>query len=111
MSQSGTTHLVALSGYNITVIAIAVSTLLSYFLRRRIVFWLSILTIIAFVLMTGAEASVVRAAIMGGIILLAKQIGRIHSMRNAIVFAALLMVLFNPKILRFDIGFQLSSPL
>ena len=108
MSQSGTTHLVALSGYNITVIAIAVSTLLSYFLRRRIVFWLSILTIIAFVLMTGAEASVVRAAIMGGIILLAKQIGRIHSMRNAIVFAALLMVLFNPKILRFDIGFQLS---
>ena len=29
-------------------------------------------------------------------------------MRNAIVFAALLMVLFNPKILRFDIGFQLS---
>lgn len=108
MSQSGTTHLVALSGYNITVIAIAISTLLSYFLRRRIVFWLSILTIIAFVLMTGAEASVVRAAIMGGIILLAKQISRIHSMKNAIVFAALLMILFNPKILRFDIGFQLS---
>ena len=108
MSQSGTTHLVALSGYNITVIAIAISTLLSYFLRRKIVFWLSILTIIAFVLMTGAEASVVRAAIMGGIILLAKKIGRIHSIRNMIVFTALLMVLFNPKILRFDIGFQLS---
>ena len=58
--------------------------------------------------MTGAEASVVRAAVMGGIILLAKQIGRVHSIRNAIAAAAFIMILYNPKILRFDLGFQLS---
>ena len=108
MKKSGTTHIVALSGYNISVIAVAVSVFLGWFLNRRRAFGLSILTIIAFVFMTGAEASVVRVAIMGGIVLLAKQIGRVHSVRNAVAVSAFLMVLVNPKILRFDIGFILS---
>lgn len=108
MSKSGTTHLVALSGHNITVIGIAISAFFGWFLSRRWAFWMSIAAIVGFVLMTGAEASVVRAAIMGGIALLGKEIGRVHSMRNAVAVAAFLMILFNPKILRFDLGFQLS---
>lgn len=108
MAKSGATHLVALSGYNIAVIAGAVSAFFAYFLSRRLTFFLTVFTILGFVSMTGAEASVVRAAIMGSIALLAEQAGRVKSMRNAIVLAAFLMVLFNPKILYFDIGFQLS---
>lgn len=108
MANSGTTHIVALSGYNITIIAMAVMAFFNWFLRRRISFYFTILIIVAFVIMAGAEASVVRAAIMGSIILLAKQIGRIHSMRNVIAVAALTMVLHNPKVLVFDVGFQLS---
>lgn len=108
MAKSGTTHLVALSGQNITIIVIAISSFFGFFARRKSVFWLTLLIIIFFVLMTGAEASVVRAAVMGGIILLAKQIGRVHSIRNAIAAAAFIMILYNPKILRFDLGFQLS---
>ncbi|MBI4993908.1 ComEC/Rec2 family competence protein [Candidatus Wolfebacteria bacterium] len=108
MSKSGTTHLVALSGQNITIIAVIVAAFFGSFLKRKFVFWPTLFIILLFVLMTGAEASVVRAAIMGGIIMLAKQIGRTHSMRNAIAAAALLMILYNPKILRFDLGFQLS---
>ena len=108
MSKSGTTHLVALSGYNITIIGIAISAFFGWFLSRRRAFLLSIAGIIGFVLMTGAEASVVRAAIMGGIALFAKESGRVHSMRNAVSVAAFLMILVNPKILRFDLGFQLS---
>ncbi|MBI5306619.1 ComEC/Rec2 family competence protein [Candidatus Wolfebacteria bacterium] len=108
MGASGTTHLVALSGQNITIIAVIAGSFFGYFLRRKFVFWPTLIIIVFFVLMTGAEASVVRAAIMGGIILLAKQIGRIHSIRNAIAAAALIMVLHNPLILRFDLGFQLS---
>ncbi|MBI5079357.1 ComEC/Rec2 family competence protein, partial [Candidatus Wolfebacteria bacterium] len=108
MSKSGTTHLVALSGYNITIIGVVITAFLSRFLRRNVAFWLSILAIIGFTLMTGGEASVVRAAIMGVIALSAKQIGRVNNMRNAISIAAFLMVLFNPKVLRFDLGFQLS---
>lgn len=108
MNKSGTTHLVALSGYNITILVIAVAYVLSSFVSRRFVFWLTILIILGFVIMTGAEASVVRAAIMGGILLLARQANRLYSFRNAIAVAAFLMVLENPKVLSFDISFQLS---
>lgn len=108
MSLSGTTHLVALSGYNISVIAMALGGLFGYFLSRRVSFYLTLLAIIFFVLMTGAEASIIRAAIMGIIGLLAKQTERIYGLRNAIVIAAFLMVTFNPRVLVFDLGFQLS---
>jgi len=110
MAKSGTTHLVALSGYNISIIIWAVFSLFltTFGLGRKSAFWFSILIIILFVLMTGAEASVVRAAIMGVIALLSKEIGRAYSFRNAVIFAGFLMILKNPKVLNFDVGFQLS---
>lgn len=113
MKITGTTHLVALSGYNVTIIVQAITFLLAFLLfglfrSRLFVFVLSILAILGFVIMTGAEASVVRAAIMAGIVLLANQVNRVYSFRNAVTFAALFMVLINPKVLVFDLGFQLS---
>ncbi|MEK9194687.1 MAG: ComEC/Rec2 family competence protein [Patescibacteria group bacterium] len=108
MRSSGTTHLVALSGYNISIIITAIMGTLAYFLSRRLSFILATIVIVGFVLMTGAEASVVRAAIMGFLVLLAGEVGRLFDFRNAIIFAGLLMVLENPKVLVFDIGFQLS---
>ncbi len=108
MQRSGTTHLVALSGYNITIVAWAAMGLLLYFLSRRLAFLGAVLVIAGFVAMTGAEASVVRAAVMGFLVLLSREIGRTYDFRNAITLAALLMVFANPKVLAFDIGFQLS---
>lgn len=108
MSRSGTTHLVALSGYNISILVLVMFSLLRYFFSPPATFWTTLLIIIGFVLMTGAEASVVRAAIMGSLILLAERVGRARSMRNIIALAALTMILANPNVLRFDIGFQLS---
>lgn len=108
LKRSGTTHLVALSGYNITVLATAVLAVFLNFFRRRIALILASLAIIGFVIMTGAEASVVRAGIMGLLVILAQQSGRIYNFRNATALVALVMVLANPKILVFDVGFQLS---
>lgn len=108
MANSGTTHLVALSGYNISVVADALLMLCAAMMRRTAAFYMTLGAIVAFVLMAGAEASVVRAAIMGSIILLARHIGRAHSMRNAIAISACAMVLWNPNVLRYDLGFQLS---
>ncbi|MBI4992119.1 MAG: ComEC/Rec2 family competence protein [Candidatus Harrisonbacteria bacterium] len=108
MSLSGTTHLVALSGYNISIIALATAAIFGLYFSQSTSFYLSILVIVLFVLMTGGEASVVRAAIMGIIAILAKETERIFSIRNAIIVAAFLMVLYNPKVLVFDLGFQLS---
>lgn len=108
MSLSGTTHLVALSGYNISVIALAVGLVFNSFLSGAVSFYLSVLTIFLFVLMAGAEASIVRAAIMGSIGLFAARVERLFNPRNAIVIAAFVMAIFNPRVLVFDIGFQLS---
>lgn len=108
LQRSGTTHIVALSGYNIALVVSLVGMLCAYVLSRRASFFVSIGVIILFVTATGAEASAVRAAIMGIIALLALHVGRLYSFRNAITFAALFMVLANPRVLVFDIGFQLS---
>jgi competence protein ComEC len=108
MQKSGTTHLTALSGYNIAVVATAALSFFLLFLRRRLAVIGAVLAITAFVLMTGAEPSVVRAALMGGLVLLAKESGRLYDLKNAIALVAALMVFFNPKILVYDLGFQLS---
>ena len=108
MSLSGTTHLVALSGYNISVITIAMGAIFGLFFGGSVSFYLTVLAVILFTLMAGAEASIVRAAIMGVIALLAKETQRLSSVRNAIAISAFLMVIFNPRVLAFDLGFQLS---
>ncbi len=105
---TGTTHLVALSGYNIAVIINGLFFLLGFLINRRYAVWLCIVAVIGFVVMTGAEASVVRAAIMATIMVIAERTSRLYSVRNAIVATALVMTLVNPNILVFDIGFQLS---
>ncbi len=109
LRASGTSHLVALSGYNISIIVRALAVILGgWWLTKRFKFPLTVTFILAFVVMTGAEASVVRAAIMAGLVLVADQVRRPYHFRNAVAAAALLMVLPSPNILAFDIGFQLS---
>ena len=108
LKATGTTHLIALSGYNVTIIAQMIFFIFVGLIGRRKAFYFAVLAIVAFVVMTGAEASVVRAGIMASIMFLAAHVGREHSMKNAIAIAACVMVLFNPLILVFDIGFQLS---
>lgn len=108
LNISGTAHLVALSGYNITIIIWALAGFLGLFLSRRWVFIITIFAILGFVIMTGAAASVVRAAIMAGLVLLAERSERLYNPQNALITAAFLMTLSDPGILVSDLGFQLS---
>ena len=78
------------------------------FVPRRVIFWIIGICLILFTLIAGAGASVVRAAIMGGLLILAKREGRLYSIANAIVLAGAVMLFFNPYLLRYDAGFQLS---
>ena len=106
-NNTGTSHIIAVSGYNITII-IGSLTILAYLFGRRWSFWLSVLTIISFVIITGASASVVRAGIMGFLFALSGYIGRQYSVGSSIFFAGFIMLVINPKILFWDAGFQLS---
>lgn len=109
LSKSGTSHIVALSGYNITIVASAVMGLLYFFgATPTIGFWATIFFVFLFTVFCGAQASLVRAAIMGVLVLVAKKEGRIYDIKNALLFAAASMIFINPKILRFDVSFQLS---
>ena len=108
-SRTGITHIVAISGYNISIIAtVLLSSLLMIGLNRRRAFWFAVFGIILFVIFTGASASVVRAGIMGIIVLLASQLGRLSRVGNILIFTAAVMLLFNPYVLIWDAGFQLS---
>lgn len=104
---AGVSHIVVLSGYNITIIA---ETVLKFFVWLHLPWaWLfGIMAVILFVVMVGGEASVVRAGCMGIIALFARQYGRTYDAGVALLFAGFLMVLWNPFLLVFDLGFQLS---
>lgn len=109
MQKTGTIHLVALSGFNISIIADNLLRALQWFLIPFTAsFWIVVGFVLAFTVMTGASASLVRAAIMGILILMARKSGRLYDARLALVGAAGCMVLYEPGILRFDLGFQLS---
>lgn len=105
--ETGTTHIIAISGFNIAIVA-------GLFARSFGRWWgpykggLAALAGIAlYTLLVGAEAAVVRAAIMGGISLLAGLVGRRQGGVYALGVTAGLMSLINPHIL-WDVGFQLS---
>jgi len=105
---TGTRHITAVSGMNITIISVLVlNFLLILGLWRRQAFYLSIIFIIFFILMIGAPASAIRAGIMGIMFLTAQYLGRASSASRVIIFSASLMLFFNPLLIT-DIGFQLS---
>lgn len=107
--KTGTAHIIALSGFNITIIVIFLAWIFGYFSSNAKAVVISAIVVVSlFVVMTGASSSVVRAALMGVVLLLAKYYGRAQYSLNALVFAAVVMVVLNPKILIFDISFQLS---
>ncbi len=107
--KTGTTHIIALSGYNISIVGRFLMTgLLLLTVPFYASFWIATAAIIFFVLLAGASASLLRAAIMGILALIAQREGRPYSIRNALVCAGAMMVFQNPYLLRFDAGFELS---
>lgn len=106
-NATGLTHIIAISGYNITIIITIISSFLFFLpLRRRLL--PATLVIIMFTILVGAEASVVRAAIMGILGLLALHTGRQKENRLLILWTLFFMLAYNPKYLWYDAGFQLS---
>jgi len=108
-SKTGLSHIVAVSGFNVTIIA-EYLMLVGIFLGlwRKQAFWFAIVGIFLFVLAVGFPSSAVRAGVMGSLLLWAMKNGRLANSFNAIIFAGAIMLLLNPLLLRWDIGFQLS---
>lgn len=105
--RSGLTHILVLSGSNVTIVAESLMNIFS-FLPRAIAHSLGAFSIVLFALMTGASATTVRASIMALIVIMSRRAGRNYNVSRALMVAGLFMLIQNPRILVFDIGFQLS---
>jgi len=108
LSLTGTTHLIAVSGFKVTIVIVTARELFAGLFSRRTAFAASIAFLTLFILMVGFEASAIRAAIMGVIALIARETGEGINPRNAVTFTALAMALINPTILTGDLSFQIS---
>ncbi len=107
LRRVGIIHIVILSGYAITMVAESVRKFFSRFgFRTSLV--LASVSIILFVLMTGASAMVVRAGIMALFAFLSRALSRKHDAIRALAFTIFLMILWNPMTLVFDVSFQVS---
>ncbi len=108
--DTGTSQIIAISGFNITIIAGLLSTFFGRLLGRRrryLAAGLSAVMIGFYTVLVGADAAVVRAALMGGLSLYARQLGSPQDGLNCLALVAAVMALINPNVL-WDGGFQLS---
>lgn len=103
---AGVSHIVAASGYNVTILLIVLNSFLG-FLPKKLRIGISVMSIWCFCLLSGVSASIVRACIMASITLIGLLWGRKGSIHVVFFLCIFIFVLFNPKIV-FDVGFQLS---
>ena len=106
-NRTGTSHIIAISGFNISLIAGAFVSVFGRWLGARWGALVAGFAILAYTLMVGASASVVRAALMGGLSILALRLGRQTHGLASLGAAAFVMTVVNPLVL-WDAGFQLS---
>jgi len=104
---TGTAHIIAISGFNITLIAASLVRVFTRVLQRYIALVVAMAVIALYTVFVGAEAPVVRAAIMGGLSALAVIVGRRSHAPTALLAAAWAMTAWQPFTL-WDVGFQLS---
>jgi competence protein ComEC len=106
--DTGTIHILAVSGSNVAFVAFIFFSILGFFrLPRKAVGGVAILGLIAYMLLTGSSASVVRATIMAIVLLCGTLFERKADIYNSISVAALILLFWNTNTL-FDVGFQLS---
>jgi competence protein ComEC len=111
-TAAGLTHVVAISGWNIAIVAAVVGAATRPLLRvgggRVAAASVAAIAVTGYVLITGASPSVVRAALMAGALVLARLGGSPAHAISGLMLAALGMLVAAPQVL-WDVGFQLSA--
>ena len=109
-TNTGVVHIIAISGMHLALIY-GLLLLLTKPLRRKQLRWLRILLILSglwlFTLLAGAQASVVRSAVMFTCIAFGEALSKRTSIYNTLALSAFLLLAYNPFWL-WDVGFQLS---
>jgi ComEC/Rec2-related protein len=127
---TGTAHLIASSGFKVTILAGLVANSMQWLQRmpgrqnqprgpdsltvgpqRDWRAWLSTLVVLlciaCYTILSGAGAAAIRAGMMGALIVIAPRLRRTYHVYNALALTAMLMSIVNPFVI-WDVGFQLS---
>jgi competence protein ComEC len=108
-SATGTSHILVISGWNITIIATALYAVAGGLkLSQRAAFWAILVCIWLYTLFVGASPTVIRAAVMGTLVVLGQRLERRSHAWTTIFAACWAMTLWDPQTL-WDLGFQLSA--
>ena len=107
MVATGTIHIVALSGFNVTLVSSVIILIFTTFLGKRRAYLPAGISIIIFVLLAGGGSPAVRAAVLATLYLLSQYLGNNFSISRAIAFAFCMMLFVNPFLIS-DLSFQLS---
>lgn len=105
--KTGTAHIVVASGMNVTFVAAFLMSVLAIFFKRRVAIPAALAGIWFYAALSGFDAPIVRAAIMGSIAFSAQEMGRVMDAYKVLFLAGLMMLMVVPEWLG-DIGFILS---
>ena len=108
-ARAGLSHIIAVSGYNMSVVAeglVVVSLILG--LWRRWAVGLAVIGLALFLLVIDGSAASLRAALMAWLAFGAYFVGRPAASWNGLLIAATVMLCINPLLIWYDVGFQLS---
>ncbi len=109
LRDSGIAHIVAISGLHIAILSGVIFFLLSLLPIHKNIAWITTLLIIGlYVFMIEAPSSAVRASFIVFAVFIANLFGRPNAPARTLLLIATIMVLLNPLIMRYDVGFQLS---
>ena len=105
--NSGLLHILAVSGTHMTYLILGTSIVFKNMIGKKKTYFLSIFTILFYILITGFSASIYRAAIMGIVMLVSKIIYRKNDVWTSIGTSLIILLIYNPYLI-FDLGLQLS---
>ena len=110
-ANAGVMHVLAVSGLHVGIVYLLLSQFFNIFNKKLIPSWLRLMALLAaiwsFAALTGLSPSVQRASFMFSFILISEFKSRKSNIINSICGSALLLILFNPRVI-FNLGFQLS---
>jgi competence protein ComEC len=106
-AATGTTHIIAISGFNITIVSGLFAGLAGRLFNRRRAILVAVGGVVVYTILVGASAAVVRAALMGVLYLWGQYLGRGTYAPASLAAAAFVMTAHDPYVL-WDVGFQLS---
>src|SRR5260221_3397521 len=110
LQSTGLTHVVAASGMNVTMVGgflLGVLGIVGGLLKRQLLLFLVIVGLALYATLSGLQASILRATLMFGSVLLAQALGRQYSAFYILTIVGAVMLFLNPLLVS-DVGFLLS---